>query len=142
VFRRRERDAVHELDVLRRLQRRSFERLRWFMARGSNVREVFVALKNLAANFEPIVEEGRLKLEDDRPGDAVVRVSPMLRRLGVSGPLVRDADAPGKSDLAVDHQDLAVGTVLDVEDLFPAKRIEPPNLVIEVDVDTGVFHLL
>ena len=54
--------------------------------------------------------------------------------LGMAHPLIRNANPAGKGDLAVHHQDLAVGAVIEAVEVIPAQR------AIAVHVHAAAFY--
>jgi hypothetical protein len=115
---------------------RTGEDLRVGRALGFERREVLLALQHLARGLDPVVEEGGLHLRHGRAFDPVVRIAPVFGIFGVAQPLVGDAHATGEADLAVHHQQFAVGAVVDAAQVVPVQR------VVELHFDAGVLHFL
>ena len=86
--------------------------------------------------LDPVVQERRLELVDDRALHAKVRVAPVVLVLGVAQPLVGHADTAGESYSPVHDQQLAMGAVVEPVDRVPAER------PIQHDLHAGVPHLL
>ena len=95
---RGDRQQVHELHAVAAAAGRAGEHLRQRLARGSQRREISVALQHLAGGLDPVVHEGRLHLRDRRAFEPIVRIAPVLGGLGVAVPVVGDADAAGEAD--------------------------------------------
>ena len=102
------------------------------IAHGLQQRKVARPVQDFAGELDPVVEEHRLHLRHHRPFDGEVAVAPVLRVLGVTGPLGRDADTAGEAELAVDDEQLAVGAVVEAAEMGPARR------VIAADLAAGV----
>ena len=56
--------------------------------------------------------------------DPELRIAPMVLVLGVTGPVIRHADAADESDLAVDDENLAVRAVVRFFQLEPLRAVE------------------
>ena len=73
-------------------------------------------------------------------------VAPVLGVLRVAGPVVGNADAAGKSDAAVDHQQLAVRAVIHAPKVVPAQRPilaesrRPPAVIVSIE-SLSIFWL-
>ncbi len=78
-----------------------------------DVREVAVAGEHVAGALEPVLREGTLEPAHDGPAHPDVRVAPVVRVLGVAGPLLGDAHAAREADGAVHDQELPVRAVLE-----------------------------
>jgi hypothetical protein len=89
-----------------------------------------------AGRLPPVVEKRALELGDRGSDDAEVGVAPVLGVLRVTEPLVGDPHAAGEPDVAIDHQQLAVGAVVE-----PADRV-PARLVVPTELNARILHLL
>ena len=105
-------------------------------------REVVEPGQQLAAALHPVVHEGELHLRDHRPLHAHHRLAPVVLLVGVAEPLVRDADAAGEADRAVDDEELAVRAVVEAREGVPAQRVVPLHVdaVALHEVDQRVRH--
>jgi len=61
-------------------------------------------MQHVARDLDPVVDEDRLHLCDDRAGDLEVRASPVFRILCLARPLRRHTNAAGEPDVAVGDQ--------------------------------------
>ena len=110
--------------------------MRIHVAGGLHRGEIVRAVEDHAGGLDPVVVEGGLHLRHHRALDAEVQVAPVVGVLRMAFPLVGDADAAGESHRAVDHQQLAMGAIVEAADVVPLER---PVLL---DVDAGVAHAL
>jgi hypothetical protein len=104
---------------------------------------VLAARQDAAGRLGPVVDEAAEQVAHDRTLDADVAVAPVFGVLAVAGPLLGDADPAGEADAAVDHQDLAVGAVVQLVQAVPLGRPEPGDRgagLVEL-VDEAVVHL-
>ena len=105
--------------------------------------EIRVAVQKLAARLEPV---------DRRTPTGAARRRARSRRKCVSRqcsgesafPIQRSAmpTPPVKPIFAVDDEDLAMRAVLDVGERAPAQRVVPRQLVVQVELDSGLLHPL
>src|ERR671910_849093 len=90
-----------------------------------------------AASTSASANAGRgTKSANHGAAQADVCVAPVVRVLGVAGPLLGDTDAAGEPDLPVHDQELAVGAVLEPLDRVGLRRPE------EAHLNAGLAHLL
>ena len=99
-------------------------------------REIAGAVEHFAGHLHPVVVERGLHLRDDGTLDAEMHVSPVVGILRVAHPLVGDADAAGECDPAVDHQQLAMGAIVE------AVQVIPLQWTVLLDVDATILHFL
>src|SRR5207253_8707769 len=66
--------------------------------------------------------------------EAKMGVAPMIGILRVAVPFVSDADAAGKTDAAIDHEQLPVRAIVELVERIPARR------VVFFDLDAGLAH--
>jgi hypothetical protein len=125
-----------------RFVRRPLEGLRPVRAGSSQLRKVGIAEKQLATALQPVVHERGLELRDDGPGDAEMRIAPMVWSVRISEPEIGDAGTARESDASVDDQYLAVRALLDLCDRAPPSRVVPRQLVVEAQLDAGILHPL
>ena len=99
--------------------------------------------RTVAAGLDPVVHEGALHLRHGGTFELEVRIAPVIGILAITRPLVGDPDAAGEADPAVDHQQLAMGTVVHPGQRVPAQRMVLHHLDAGVDhlVDAGLIHL-
>ena len=64
-------------------------------------RIVIAVVEDVCAGFEPIVGERRLQMGDHRPFDLIMKISPILRVLGIARPLVSNSYTPNKTETAI-----------------------------------------
>ena len=110
-------------------------------------------MQHVAAGFQPVGHEDGLQLGDDRPGDLVMIVAPMLRRIGVPHPFVRDASPADESGFAINNQQFAMCAMVVTEGIQPedrmiidgldprrpqARQIIPAHLVCPEGVENGI----
>ena len=93
--------------------------LRPEIARGRERRELAGTSERLAVGLDPVRLKGRLHRGDDRTFETHVRVSPVLRVLGVSGPEIAKGRSSGERHLSIHHQDAPVRP--------PIRAIHPPR---------------
>src|SRR5688572_19505477 len=129
------RHQVHQVHAFAATGRRRNEHLGVHVAGRSQRRKVVAAVQHFARDLDPVVVERGLHLRDDRTFDLEVHVAPMVRILRMALPLVGDADAACEADRAVDHQQLAVRTVVQAAEVVP---LEWP---VHADRDTGLSQL-
>src|SRR5689334_16944822 len=105
-------------------------------SRGLDRRIVLGTMQDVARYLEPIVMKRSLHLSGRRTLDAKMRIAPVLGVLRLAIPLVRDTDAAGKTDAAVDDQQLAVRAVVE-----PRERV-PVRPVVAAHFDACGLHFL
>ena len=76
--------------------------------RGGELREILVALQQLARRHLPILDEGVLHLSHHRPGDLEVKILHATGRSVVHQIPLGDVHPPGDSGVPVNHQDLSM----------------------------------
>jgi len=86
------------------------------------------AKKHLGVGLHPVVAKRRLHLATAGPFDSVMGVAPVILRAAVSGPGVSNADSARESGSAVDHQQLAMGAIVQARQIVPAQRMIPLHL--------------
>jgi hypothetical protein len=82
---------------------------------------------NDSAGHDPVLVEGRFDVGDRGSVDLDLRVAPHREVLHIVRPLVRDAHAADKRDLAVDDERLAMSSVIDLFELKTCERIYPAD---------------
>jgi hypothetical protein len=87
------------------------------------LRKVSVAVEQLGARLEPIVDERLLQLRDRRAFDLIMRVAPQTARPAVALPVISNADSTDESELAVHHQDFAMRPKIDGRKMDEAKDL-------------------
>ena len=98
------------------------------VARRGNQREEARAADQFAGRLQPVLGEAGLQRHDARPLDLDLHVAPVLRVLGVAGPVIGDARAAGEAQPAVDDERLAMGAVVEAPERAGADRVEPRQL--------------
>jgi hypothetical protein len=91
-------------------------------------------VQHFAGDLDPVVHERRLHLRDGGTLRPEMRVSPVRGILRMPRPFVRDADAAGETDAAVDDEELAMRAVVEAMELVPAGLVEATHL------DTRELH--
>lgn len=134
--RRGDGDQVHQVHALAATCRRGHEQLRIAVAGRRQLGVVLGAIEHAAGCLDPVVVEGGLHLRHHRAFDTVMRVAPVLRVLRIAHPLVSHADAAGEADAAIDHQQLAMGAVVDAVQVVPGQR------AVAMHLHPGVGHVL
>ena len=71
---------------------------------GSSGGKYRSSLSTSARVLSQLSRNASLQIGDHGPLDLKVRVAPVVGRLGVTEPLVRDADAADEADFAIDDQ--------------------------------------
>src|SRR5690606_29206163 len=127
---------VHEVHALAATGWRCHEHVRIHFADRRDRRKIVLAVEYLSGGLDPVVVEGGLELRHDRTLNLEVHVAPVRTVLCMPRPLVGDPDAPGKAHLPINHQQLAMGTVVEPAQVVPLQR---PVLV---NLGTGVADLV
>ena len=101
---------------------------------------IICAVQHVAACFQPVGHEDGLQLGDDWPGNFVMIIAPVLRRIGIASPLIRDSDTADETNFSIDNQQFAMTAIV------VAARIQPKDRMILDDFDTRfaqscqIFH--
>ena len=74
------------------------------------------------------MREPGLQGNDGWSFEANLDVAPLVRASGVAAPVISDASATGKRQLAVDDQGLAMRAVVEAAEGVPADRVVPGDL--------------
>ena len=77
-------------------------------------------MQHLGTSLNPIVHEGRLHVGNRRSLQTKMGITPVLRRLGVAKPLIRNPHTAGEANLAVNHQQLSVRPMVHPGQAVPA----------------------
>ena len=121
---RGDRQQVELREVVAAAARRAPDGERTILLRAAPGARAIELRRHLAGRLAEVLVERPLQQAHDRAADPDVRVAPVLLALRVAEPVVGDADASGKPDLAVDDQDLAVAAVVHFLEGIPAQRVE------------------
>ncbi len=69
-------------------------------------REILGPVEYITADFDPVAHKDRLHLRHHGTLDTIVRISPMLRILGMASPWISDTNTARKTNLSVDNQSI------------------------------------
>src|SRR5438552_3788802 len=98
-------------------------------SRLANVGEQKILLrKDLARGFEPVLGERSLQTFHQFAGNAEHGVAPRRVVGGGPDPVVRDAGTADESHFGVDHEDVAVGAIVEALERVPGDRLIPVDL--------------
>ncbi len=86
------------------------------------LRKILLSSKQVAGRLHPAFRKRRLQLRHSGSGKAHVGVSPLIFRVSVAKPLIRNAEAAGEANATVDHQCANVRAVLQLLHLVPVHR--------------------
>src|SRR5665213_173373 len=124
----RDGEQVHQLHALAAAIGRARKYLRLSRARIRQRGIVVCAVQHIAGGLLPVVAEDRLHFRDGRPLDAKVCIAPMVRVLRMPCPFLRDAHTAGIADAAVDDENLAMRSVVQLVQVVPARTMVATNM--------------
>src|SRR5207244_8912824 len=84
--------------------------------------------RQLATRLVPVVDERGLHRRHRRATDAHVTVAPMVGTVRVAVPLVSNPHPAGVGDLAIDHEELSMCSMIVPHPVVPADAAEPGDV--------------